>query len=262
MVSTVLVSIVTYESDLGQLRDCIASLDGQCDGSYQLYIVDCASSPDYRASLQEFATYATIIDAPRNGGFGYGHNLAWMRADPTDYVLILNPDVILHANALRALISHFALRPHAGLVVPKVFYPDGTLQPLNKRLPNVLDLALRLLAPPALTQRAWVRMRLEHYTMLDEGYDHAYRLDFASGCCMLFRRDILLRLGGFDEKFFLYFEDADITQRVNCIAQSWFCPTATITHAWQRGSRRRIKLLLVMLHSAARYFAKWDIKWW
>lgn len=98
--------------------------------------------------------------------------------------------------------------------------------------------------------------------MMDVGYDAPCPLPFASGCCLLLRRDVMRRVGGFDEGFFLYFEDADLTMRVNEIAQTWFCPQATITHAWQRGSRSSLKLLWIMVKSAARYFAKWGLKLW
>ncbi len=258
----VVASIVTYASNPEALGEAIASLKVQGEDTH-LYLVDNHSPHGYRQVLSEFeGEGVTLLEAPRNGGFGYGHNVAWMQASDSDYVLVMNPDVVLHDGCLAALIAFMERTPSAGLVVPKVFYPDGTLQPLNKRLPSVLDLALRLLLPPALASIGPIRHRLERYSMLDRGYDTAYPLPFASGCCMLFRRDILRRLGGFDEKFFLYFEDADITRRVNELAESWYCPDAHITHHWQRESRSSLKLLWVMLKSAARYFAKWGIKWW
>ncbi len=258
---TLVVSIVVYESDIAQLREVINALHGQSD-SMQIYLVDNASSAAYRAHLQEFADRATIIDAPRNGGFGYGHNLVMLQSAQAEFFLCLNPDAVLHEGAAQTLMDFLREHPNAGLATPKVFYPDGTLQPLNKRTPNVVDLALRLLCPPALTKISFIKKRLEHYSMIDKGYDTPYQLPFASGCCMMFRRSHLLRLGGFDEGFFLYFEDADITARMNEIGESWFCSEAHITHAWQRGSRSSLKLMLIMLKSAARYFAKWGLKLW
>lgn len=256
-----IISIVTYESDIKQLAKAVDSIEGQC-ARYKIIITDNDSSTDYQQQLEQFADRATIINAPHNGGFGYGHNLALLEAEPSDYFLVLNPDVILHEGALQQLMAFLTNKPKAGLATPKVFYPDGSLQPLNKRIPNVLDLACRLLLPARLTNIPLIKNRLERYTMLDKGYDTAYQLPFASGCCMMFKRDILMRLGGFDEGFFLYFEDADITMRTNEIAESWFCPDATITHTWQRASRTSWTLLWVMMKSAARYFAKWGLKWW
>jgi GT2 family glycosyltransferase len=257
------VSIVTYQSDTEQLTRALASLRHQC-ASMHIFVVDNASSEAYQETLRDvvapYGEEVTLILAPRNGGFGYGHNLAMLNAPSSDFFLVLNPDVELHAGAAEHLMAFLEQHPDAGLVVPKVFYPDGRLQPLNKRRPNVLDLGMRLFLPPILTRLPLIRKRLDRYSMMDKGYDTPYRLPFASGCCMVFRRSIITRLGGFDEGFFLYFEDADITERVNIISEAWFCPDAIITHAWQRGSRRSFKLLGIMLMSAARYFAKWGLK--
>lgn len=258
---TLVVSIVVYESDITQLRDTINALDGQCD-SMQIYVVDNASNPDYRAQLDEFSDRVILIDAPRNGGFGYGHNIAMLHSQTAEFFLCLNPDAMMHKKAVHQLIDFLRCHPQAGIAVPKVFYPDGRLQPLNKRHPTILDLTLRLLCPPALTRIDKIKRRLAYYSMLDKGYDTSYTVPFASGCCMMFRRSCLLRLGGFDERFFLYFEDADITRRMNMMAESWFCPDAHITHAWQRASRSSKKLMWIMMKSAARYFSKWGVALW
>jgi GT2 family glycosyltransferase len=268
------ISIVTYHSDLEQLKAAVESVRAQ-EVAHHLMVVDCDSAPEYQHELATALTLplpaqgesitadnTTFYLAPRNGGFGYGHNLALLHAPDTPYALILNPDVILHEHALSNMIAFMEAHTHAGLVAPKVFYPNGTLQPLNKRNPTVLDLTFRLMLPPTLAGLPPFKRRLERYSMLDKGYDTAYQLPFASGCCMLLRRDILLRLGGFDEGFFLYFEDADLCRRVAEISEVWFTPTAHITHVWQRGSRKSKKLLWIMLQSASRYFTKWGWKLW
>ncbi len=266
--SPVIVSLVTYHTRLSDMKEVLNSLKQQGE-ELRVIVIDNDSGPVYQNALSELIaglrSEGLAVEwraAPRNGGFGYGHNLAFLDAPPSDYVLLLNPDVVMHPGALTALIGFLQTRPEAGLVVPKVFYPDGRLQPLNKRRPTVLDLGLRLFLPPAFTRLPLIRRRLERYSMMDKGYDTPYPLPFASGCCMLFRRSLLMRLGGFDEGFFLYFEDADISERANILSQVWFCPDAHITHSWQRGSRKSLKLLWIMLQSAARYFAKWGIKWW
>jgi GT2 family glycosyltransferase len=255
------ITIVTYHSDLAQLNAALASVKAQ-QIPHHIIIVDCDSAAEYQHQLSQQFSDIELIFAPRNGGFGYGHNLALLRAPESAYHLILNPDVVLHENALAEMIAFMDTHSKAGLVAPKVFYPDGTLQPLNKRTPTVLDLTLRLMLPPALAGLPPFRARLTRYSMLDRGYDTPYQLPFASGCCMLVRREIMLRLGGFDEGFFLYFEDADLSRRINEISEVWFTPSAHITHVWQRGSRKSKKLLYIMLQSAARYFTKWGWKLW
>ncbi|TAE34916.1 MAG: glycosyltransferase family 2 protein [Alphaproteobacteria bacterium] len=257
---SVVISIVTYHSDLEDVCAAIASVQSQKLATH-LMIADNDSGAEYQEALQSIIPKdATFLELPRNGGFGYGHNQVMLRAPASDYLLILNPDVVLHKGSLATMIAFLEAHPEVGMVAPKVFYPDESLQPLNKIHPNVLDLALRLFAPAMITRLPWVKRRLERYAMIDKGYDNAYSVPFASGCCLCIRRDVMLRLGGFDEGFFLYFEDADLSRRVHELADVWFVPSAHITHRWQRGSRSSKKLLWIMLQSAWRYFMKWGVQ--
>lgn len=257
---SIIVSLVTYHSDLDDVRSAIASVQAQ-EVATHLMIADNDSGEAYREALRALIPNdATLLELPRNGGFGYGHNHVMLRAPDAPYMLILNPDVVLHEGSLATMIAFLEAHAQVGMVAPKVFYPDGSLQPLNKIHPNVLDLALRLFAPAMMTRLPWVKRRLERYAMIDKGYDTPYSVPFASGCCLCIRRDVMLRLGGFDEGFFLYFEDADLSRRVHELADVWFVPDAHITHRWQRGSRKSKKLLWIMLQSAQRYFMKWGVR--
>jgi GT2 family glycosyltransferase len=126
---------------------------------------------------------------------------------------------------------------------------------LCRRDPTVLDLALRLL-PPRIGRRrqAW-------HTMQDRDYSQSFDVPCASGCCLLIRTRLWRDLGGFDERFFLYLEDADLTRRVRQIARAVYVPESTVVHAWQRGSYRSLRLALTHLVSLARYFSKWGWRW-
>lgn len=262
MTTILTVAIVTYRSPLEEVVQAVASVLSSTLNLH-LMVVDNDSGSEYFTALRTaLPAEVEFIAAPRNGGFGYGHNLALLQAPPAPYHLILNPDVIVHAGALETLISFLSARPEAGLVVPKVLYQDGRLQPLNKRNPNVLDLILRRLPASPFMQMPAIVKRLQRYQMLDVGYDEPCRLEFASGCCMVFKRDILQRLGGFDERFFLYFEDADLTRRVNCISEAWYCPEAVITHRWHRASKHSAGMFRILLTSANQYFTKWGWALW
>ncbi|MBY0354289.1 MAG: glycosyltransferase family 2 protein [Rickettsiales bacterium] len=259
---SLVVSIVTYHSPQDEVLAAVASILGSTVRAH-IILIDNHSDAAYSKSLQAALPASVFYHrAPRNGGFGYGHNLALLMAPPSDYLLILNPDAILHQGALESLLAFLEARPEVGLVAPKVLYEDGQLQPLNKRHPNVLDLVLRRLPDSALMRSSIVQRRLSHYQMLDMGYDTPYAVPFISGCCMMFRRDILQRLGGFDERFFLYFEDADLTRRVHCISQAWYCPEAVITHRWHRASKGNAAMFRILLQSAYYYFSKWGWAWW
>ena len=254
--------IVTYRSDL---KDVAAAAQSFFDTALNvsLTIVDNDSGASYQEALvRTLGSKVRVIPAQKNGGFGYGNNIGIRHAPSSRYVLFLNPDVVVHKGTLETLVRYMDAQADVGMVSPKVVFQDGTLQPLNKRNPAVLDLFLRRFAPKCVQNIPYVQERLERYAMLDVGYDNPCEVEFMTGCFMLIRTEILAKIGGFDERFFLYLEDADLTRRVHAEARTMYVPDAAITHRWQRGSHRSLKLMLVMFHSIWVYFSKWGWKWW
>lgn len=106
-----------------------------------------------------------------------------------------------------------------------------------------------------------IRQHMGRYVMMDYGYDRSYEVPFASGCCMLFRRSVFDVVGGFDERFFMYFEDADICRRIRAVAKIQYFPDASIVHLWARCSHTSWQPTMAALKSAYQYFEKWGWKW-
>jgi len=257
----VVASVVTYRSSIPLLRDTLITFN-QCRLKKQIYLVDNHSGQDYVRELRTMH-HTKVILSKTNAGFGAGHNLAIAQAPlKYDYHLILNPDVVIHDGTLESMVSYMDRNPQIGLLVPKVLFPEGDLQYLNKRLPTVFDLFARRFMPRRLRELAWVQEKMEHYEMRDVGYTEAVDVPFCSGCFMLIRKKALEAVQGFDEKFFLYLEDCDMTRRIadagyRCV----YYPHATITHHWMRGSHKSWKLMWVMVRSSWYYFRKWGWKW-
>lgn len=254
--------IVTHKSPLGGVRKAVESfLATPLD--VHLIIVDNASGAEYFSELQTLANErVTVLSSGENRGFGAGNNYGLLRAPHCRYLLFMNPDVVVHEGTLETLYAYMESHPDVGLATPKVFYESGELQPLNKRDPRVLDLLLRRFMPPFLQEWPPIRRRMEHYMMMDVGYEKECEVEFVTGCFMFFRKSILDRIGGFDDRFFMYLEDADISRRTREIARAVYHPAATITHSWRRGSHKSIRLMLVMCHSILVYFTKWGWKLW
>jgi GT2 family glycosyltransferase len=254
--------IVTYCSSVEEVAAAIASF---YDTTLHVHaiIVDNDSGEDYLASLRQAVdARAEIISSGRNGGFGFGNNIGIMRAPACQYFLCLNPDVVIHQDTLRILKDYMESHPDVGVCTPKTLYEDGRLQPLNKRQPSVLDLFARRFLPTYIQHIPAVQQRMDAYMMLDVGYDHEVDVPFMTGCFMLFRKSILDRVGGFDERYFMYLEDADITIRTRAISRAVYVPYATIMHRWKRGSHSSKKLFMVMLHSMWIYFNTYGWKLW
>lgn len=255
----IVASIVTYRSPVYQLRKAVDSFN-ESGLSTHLIIVDNDSGAEYTSSLKAFQ--CEVIESGRNGGFGFGHNIAIKRSHPCDYYLVLNPDVEIKPGALEKMVDYLDDNVDIGLMVPRVKFPHGQQQYLNKRLPSVLDLFIRRFMPRFMTHIPAIKRRMDHYEMRDVGYEYSADVPFCSGCFMLFRKSVLDAIGGFDEHFFMYLEDCDITRRVNEAGyRSVYFPRAIIIHHWARGSHKSFKLMVVMIKSMIYYFMKWGWKW-
>ena len=168
------------------------------------------------------------------------------------YHIILNPDIIFQADAISALTQFMDSHPDIGSVMPNIIYPDGRSQRLCKLLPTPFDIFARRLLPKSLTTK-----RNERYEMHFMGYDKPWNCPNLSGCFMFLRTDILKQIGGFDDRFFMYFEDTDLIRRIHQVSITAFYPNATIIHAHKAEHRTSKTLLKISIESAIKYFNKY-----
>lgn len=193
----------------------------------------------------------SYIRSPSNLGYGAGHNQAIKEfAREADYYLVCNPDVALQPDAL-ALLADEVERFGVGLVIPDVRYPDGARQEVCKLLPTPLNLFARRFIPV-------IAKRLDHgYMMKEADFSRPLFAPFLSGCFMFFRVEALVAVGGFDERYFMYMEDVDLSRRVAERFGAMYTPITSIKHGFQKGSYINPKLLRYHIQSAVRYFNKW-----
>jgi GT2 family glycosyltransferase len=180
-----------------------------------------------------------------------------------DYQLVLNPDVELASDALVNAIRWLDANPDVVAAAPAVSRPDGSPDFLSKRYPAILDLFLRGYAPRAV-RRLFAR-RLERYELRDV-IDPASALPVRglpvmSGCCMLVRRKAIDTTGGFDPKFFLYFEDYDWSVRLNRVTRSAYVPRVKIVHHGGGAAKKGPRHVGYFVRSAARFFNKHGWEW-
>ena len=175
-----------------------------------------------------------------------------------DYQLVLNPDVELASDALVNAIRWLDANPGVVAVAPAVTRPDGAPDFLCKRYPAVLDLLLRGFAPRFV--RRLFRKRLERYELrdvIDPASDKPVRgVPLMSGCCMLVRRKAIDATGGFDPKFFLYFEDYDWSVRLNKIGQTAYLPAFRVVHHGGGAARKGWRHIGWFVRSAFRFYHK------
>ena len=244
--------IVCYHNPPDQVERLLASVTMARPGML-VYLVDNSRTDALRA----LAGRAGVVyrHQPENPGYARAHNWALRAAAAAGsrYHLVLNPDVQLPLDGIGKLLAYMEAHPDVGLVAPRVHYPDGRLQPLCKLLPHPLELAVRRFFP--LLHRS--SGRLARYELHGSGYSQVMDVPALSGCFMLMRVETVLRVGLFDERFFLYFEDVDLSRRVGRVARTVFVPHVAIVHDYGRGSYRNWRLLWHHMVSAVRYFNKW-----
>ncbi|MGF6769021.1 GT2 family glycosyltransferase [Paraburkholderia sp. GAS199] len=264
------VSIVVYHPDERLLASTLASLQAACealaDGSARpvgLTIVDNGGAPamdTFFAPLRAAGIQCNVISGQGNVGYGGGHNLA-IAAAQSRYHLVLNPDVELQRDSLVRALAFLEQSQETGLLAPWIGGVDGHQQYLCRRFPTVLDLFVRGFLPSSL-RKPFAR-RLAHYEMRDQldASNVVWDPPIISGCFMLFRTDVLAQLGGFDDRYFLYFEDYDLSLRAHDVARVAYVPQVRILHHGGGASRKGMQHVKLFVTSACRFFNRFGWKW-
>lgn len=172
------------------------------------------------------------------------------------YLGALNTDLSWQPGSLERLVQWLDENPHVVLVAPEIQNAEGETQKLCKQNPTILALLSRRFIPEKL-KPAWLKRYDRWYTMADMDYKTVFDSPYLSGCCMVMRYSAFQEVSGFDETFFLYLEDADLTRRMGALGQTVHAPVTTVFHHWGRGNHHSLRLTLVNIHSAWIYFRKW-----
>ncbi|RQR36308.1 glycosyltransferase family 2 protein [Burkholderia sp. Bp9131] len=266
------VSIVVYRPNLGQLEETLTSLLDALEridavrlgAATTLYLVDNGDGPKSLPAIDALRSHnvcCTPIGGHGNVGYGRGHNLAIEQA-ASSYHLILNPDIDLDGDSLVAAFDFLNAHSDVGLVTPQIDDERGDMQYLCRRYPALLDLFTRGFLPQAL--RRPFRGRLAHYEMRDVINDHDIVWDppIVSGCFMLFRTEVLKKLGGFDPRYFLYFEDYDLSLRTHDVARVAYVPSVRVIHHGGGASRKGFAHIRMFAASAFKFYNRFGWRLW
>ena len=261
-------TIVTYRPDAAQLASALASLRANIDeargrglvSGAEVFIVDNTpgeAPPGLERSASGLGG-ARVVRGQGNVGYGRANNLV-LEELRSEVHLVMNPDVELQPGALVAALEAMRDDPSIGIVAPSVRDAAGAPGHLCKRYPSVWVLLLRGFAP-RFARQAFAR-RLDDYEMRDLPSDRRSAVPLASGCFMLVRTALFKRLRGFDPRFFMYFEDYDLSLRAGREAQVVYVPAARIVHHGGDAAAKGARHVAWFLASAWRFFARhgWKI---
>lgn len=247
-------SIVLYKNKPEDIENVLSCALNSCID--KIYVIDNSPSDCLKALVSSFDTDRVIyIYGQGNIGYGAAHNLAFSKIQDSlhsDYHIVLNADISFIPSTIESLCSFMNSNKDIGLVMPKVYYPNGDFQYLCKLLPSPSDIFLRQFSSKFIKDR-----NDERYTLKKADYSKIMDIPSLSGCFMFFRSESYKMVGGFDERFFMHFEDIDITRRIGDVARTVYFPDATIIHAHEAAHKRSKKMLMIGMQSAVKYFNKW-----
>jgi GT2 family glycosyltransferase len=245
------VSIVLYKTSAHDIDCCMNSLS-RCNLALTIYIIDNSPTDILRRFFDENTT--VYIHNPSNPGFGAAHNLALEQSAAAGfaYHLVINADVRFGVDVLIPMLEHMEHHPRVGQMMPCVKNPDGTLQRLCKLVPTPVDLLFRRILP-----RRMKEAHSQHFELHASGYDQVMFVPYLSGCFMLLRQAALQEVGYFDERFFMYPEDIDLTRRIAEKYETVFYPLVSVTHSHGAASQTSFKMFVIHAVNIVRYFNKW-----
>jgi hypothetical protein len=237
--------VIICWNDLKVLRRCLESIYEQTKSAdFEVIISDNASADGSAPFVREHYPQVRMVENGRNLGYARGNN-AGIAVARGEYVLILNPDTIVHERALDRWVAYADRHPEAGAFGCRVLNPDGSFQDPARPFPTIghyWQVALRLRQN---TYRGW------------QG-ETEREIDWQSGCCILFRGDLLRELGGFDGRFFYHYEEVDLCYRVRQAGYKiLYTPEVVITHlGGQSVGRYPVRFELEKYRNRYRYFHK------
>lgn len=248
----IVASVVLYKNSIEQL-EAVADSFLNTTLKIKLYIIDNSPTDVLRTVINDRAN-AEYIFSGSNLGYSKGHNLAMRKSlDSCAYYVVSNPDISFHSGMLEKLFYFMETNNDVGLVVPKMLYPDGSIQYLCKLLPTPIDLIFRRFLP----FRKYVEQRNEKYELRFTDYDKIMNIPYLSGSFMFVRAEALKKVGFFDERIFMYLEDLDLSRRIHRRYKTVYFPDAHVYHGYEKASYIDARLLRYHMRSAITYFNKW-----
>ncbi len=243
-------SIVTYRTSPDEVSCVLELLERSC--AERVYVVDNARDDCIKQLCS--VSGKTVYIPSDNMGYGAGHNQALRRAmaEGSEFHLVMNSDISFDSLSLDILISYMEANPHAGCVQPRIVNTRGELQYTVRRLPTPIDLIGRRFLP-----RFMLRGRLDNHEMRSVDHGSEFNAPFHQGSFMFLRMSVLKEVGLFDERFFLYGEDIDLTRRIHERYLTMYVPFMTVVHRHRRASYHSLPMLAIHCVSMIRYFNKW-----
>ncbi|RYZ30108.1 MAG: glycosyltransferase family 2 protein [Chitinophagaceae bacterium] len=252
--------IVTYNSEKHILK-CVDSILREVnDISFEIVVVD-NNSTDSTKEILIKKPKVKLIANKQNVGFARANNQGIEEARG-EFVMILNPDIVLTKESkLKNLMTFVEENPSTGIVSARLFYEDGNVQESARQFPSVFTFFIRGFKLEKYFNKAGFYQKNNVYKYL--ACSDPVRVDWVIGAFMFTKKKILEQVGSFDDNFFMYYEDADLCDRIQKKGyEIIYYPEVSAVHAYCRESAKPLisKLKLIHLHSFFRFYLKKHLK--
>ncbi|MGL5972181.1 MAG: glycosyltransferase [Oscillospiraceae bacterium] len=245
--------IVTHNNSK-QIIDTIKSiLYHTKDLDFRLYISDNKSTDNTISLIREtfkrfLGDTLIVIEGKENKGYGHGHNRV-LGIIESKHHIIINPDIIIDSNIIDGLSKYLDENLDVSIVTPKILNMDKTVQYLPKIKPKFIYLLSGRLP--------FLKKYRDDYTMKNYKFSKPTSIDFCTGCFMFLRTDLFKKVNGFDTRYFMYFEDADLTLTFKKYGDIIFHPNFHIYHKWERSGAKKLKFFIIQIDSMFKFLRKW-----
>lgn len=245
------VSVVLYKNNLEEISKLLSSFS-QC--SIQIiYIVDNSPSDDLN-DLFKSDSRVKYMHYKANLGFGAAHNIAIAAAINfgSDYHFIVNPDIYYDRDVMNPMVQYMDHNNDIGMMMPKILNVDGTVQYMPKLLPSPFSIFMRKFKWPQFYYQNFIKryeLRLEH--------ERIFNTPLLSGCFTLLRLSAIKEVGMYDNAYFMYFEDWDLSRRMYLKYKTIYFPQVSVYHGYDSGANNNSLLFKIFVSSAIKYFTKW-----
>jgi hypothetical protein len=245
-------SIVLYKTTFSSIQNLINSIlnSGKIE---LLYLIDnSAIDEKFLEILDDRIKYEK---SNKNIGFGAAHNLAIKKAYElgSELHFIINPDITLNHDTISGLIESMNSDTSIGLMMPTILNSDGSIQYLPKLLPSPLSILARKIN----FKLPFLKRYVFKYELRNLPSAGLFDIPIVSGCFSVIRREAIQQIGSFDERYFLYFEDWDLSRRVSTKFRTVINTSINVTHDYNSAANKQFKLFYIYITSALKYFKKW-----
>ena len=236
----IVVSIILVNyNGAGVIVDCLSSLRRWIDSiSYEVIVVDNASTDGSPELVTQYFPEVLLIKQTENCGFGAGNNVGAKLAKGK-FLFLLNTDTFLISDILPQLIDTMQNNPTIGIIGPKLLNPDGSLQ-------ISVAPAISIRGEYRALQQAREHHQLQKQDVVNQKLQQLQVVDIVVGAAFFIRKSLFERLGGFDERFFMYFEESDLCQRARDAGwQIVYHPQISLVHLKGQAAQQIFNRILV-----------------